>query len=75
MKKPIRIAVLLVALVTSLFVFAACKTGSGKDKTNVDGKYYLYEDGALNKSEYFDLSDGVWRDEDGRGHMLLPTER
>jgi predicted small secreted protein len=58
MKKPIRIAVLLVALVTSLFVFAACKTGSGKDKTNVDGKYYLYEDGALNKSEYFDLSDG-----------------
>ena len=32
MKKPIRIAVLLVALVTSLFVFAACKTGSGKEK-------------------------------------------
>lgn len=74
MKKPIRIAVLLVALVTSLFVFAACKTGSGKDKTNVDGKYYLYEDGALNKSEYFDLSDGVWRDEDGASGTYAFTD-
>lgn len=56
--------VLLLTLAVLSVALIACKDKGGGNSA-FNGKYYLYEDGKLDKSEFFELIDGKWTDEDG----------
>ncbi len=61
MKKRIFIiALALAALLCLCFCLAACGANSA-----VNGTYYLYESEQFEKSDWYELKDGVWTDNDG----------
>ena len=53
-----------IILAGSLFAFGACdlfdSLGGNQSSENVNGTYYLYEGGKLNKSASVTLNDGEW---------------
>lgn len=60
MKRKLLIILLVLA---TIFCFALAFTACGG--ATVDGTYYLYENGALNKNKYIKLDGGKWSDENG----------
>ena len=62
-KKTLLGLLLIVVMLLSTALFVSCKKGENPD-TGKGEIYYLYENGELNKSNFIQLKDGKWSDDD-----------
>ena len=62
-KKTLLGLLLIVVMLLSTALFASCKKEENPD-TGKGEIYYLYENGELNKSNFIQLKDGKWSDDD-----------
>ncbi len=65
MKKKLLLILLAIASAVCLvFGLSACG-GGGKENSDVNGIYYRYESEQLDKSDWYELKDGKWKDSGG----------
>ena len=62
-KKTLLGLLLIVVMLLSTALFVSCKKEENPD-TGKGEIYYLYENGELNKSNFIQLKDGKWSDDD-----------